>query len=115
MNSRPSRLRHAWLAPALLVALCPTFACIGASDDRLGSGNASKEGSGVDEGTPIHTKTQGLRDDKGDNPQAGTGTARSANVDAAKTGGMGENRGETPILPGDTGPHSSSAPGVGPK
>ncbi len=112
MTSRPSR-RHAWLAPAFLAILSPTFGCLGASDDRLGSGNASKQGSGIDEGTPIKTSTQGYRNDKGDNPNPGV--LRNPDGDAAKTGGMGEARGDKPVGPGDVGPHSSSAPGTGPK
>ncbi len=55
--------------------------------------------------------------DKGDNPGAGTGTGRpQANqVDQGRTGGLGSPRGNMVIGPGDLGPKSGSAPGVGAK
>ena len=111
-NRRPHRL--AWLAAASLAILPPMIGCMGASDDKLGSGGPGV-GSGIDDGMPIKSTTQANRQDKGDNPQAGVGTARKENVDAAKTGGMGEYRPGVPTGPGDTGPNSATAPGVGPK
>ncbi len=109
------RTRSALLASALALAPLVGLGCMGASDDKLGSGNASKEGSGIDAGPPIQSTTQQNRNDKGDNPGAGTGTGRPATVDASKTGGIGETHADSPPGPGDTGPRSSSAPSAGPK
>ncbi len=55
--------------------------------------------------------------DKGDNPGAGTGTGRPQvnQVDQGRTGGLGSPRGNMMIGPGELGPRSGSAPGVGAK
>ncbi len=104
-----------FLSAALAATTGLAPGCIGASDDRLGSGNASKEGSGINDGTPIKTSTQQYREDKGDNPGGGIGTARPNAVDVTRTGGMGGTRGDIPPGPGDTGPRSSSTPDAGAK
>lgn len=113
----PSRLRPVLLASTL--GLAPLIGCIGASDDKLGSGYTSKAGgSGIDEGPPIKTTTQQVREDKGDatGPGENNGTDRPDGVgDAAKTGGLGGTRDNNPPGPGDTGPKASAGVASGPK
>ncbi len=112
MTSR-NRLRPALLATAL--GLAPILGCIGASDDKLGSGDTSKAGgSGIDDGAPIRSKTQGYRNDKGDDPKS-VGTGKPNTSDVSKTGGLGGTRDNNPPGPGDTGPNASAGVASGPK
>jgi hypothetical protein len=111
-----TRLRPALLASAL--GLAPLVGCIGASDDKLGSGNTSTAGgSGIDEGAPIGGKTQQTRQDSGDAPSFGdqNGTARPNDSNATRTGGMGGVRDNKPPAPGETGTKASAGVASGPK
>ncbi len=53
--------------------------------------------------------------DKGDGSGTGTGRPARNTIDMGKTGGLGSPRGTVAIGPGELGPNSGSAPGVGPK
>ena len=105
---------------ALALALVPLAGCIGASDDKLGSGNASKAGgSGIDSNYPINSTTQQNRDDKGDhqtgNSSDPNGIGRPNDTNATRTGGLGGKRDEQGPGPGETGPKASAGVASGPK
>ncbi len=104
-----NRLRPAFLASVM--GLLPLIGCMGASDDRLGSGYKAGTGGGdPNDGGGIRTTVQGNRSDKGDNSGVGTGTGRPDSVDASKTGGLGGTRDNKPPGPGETGPRAESPP-----
>ncbi len=106
-----ARLRPAILASALGLGLLPLIGCIGASDDKLGSGYKAGTGAGVpNDGNGIQSTTQAERNDKGDNPQVGVGTGKPDSVDVSKTGGLGGVRDNNPPGPGATGARIDSPP-----
>ncbi len=106
-----TRLRPALLASALGLGLLPLIGCMGASDDKQGSGYKAGTGGGeVNNGNGVQTNVQANRDDKGDNPGVGVGTGRPDSVDASKTGGLGGTRDNHPPGPGETGARVDSPP-----
>lgn len=111
-------IRTRLLASALSLALAPVVGCIGASDDKLGSGyHAGTGGEAINGGEGIKTSTQQTRNDKGDAPRIGdaNGTVRPNDANATRTGGLGGTRPDTPAGPGATGPRTSDGVASGPK
>ena len=105
---------------ALALALVPLAGCIGASDDKLGSGNASKAGgSGIDSNYPINSTTQQNRDDKGDHqtgnssdPKGSVGPTTPTRPGPAASAARRDEQGPGP---GETGPKASAGVASGPK
>lgn len=102
------RTRRILLAGALFGAPLLLTGCLGASDDREGSGLAAGTGGDVpNNGRGPMTQTQANREDKGDNNNPSTNLREELGKEKGDTGGLGTG---SHTIPGKPEPKTPAEP-----